>query len=389
MFFSFVNFICFSFMKMCWKTNYLFFPNFLILLAGKSLKTWKTNSRRVCGDNAKNEAFPALPIQNVPAPPPPPAAVPVLATFSPKKLPARLPLLEESSQEKIKAFSPEKSQIMVEEKFQPLDFGPDDFDAAMRKAFPSVGATAPPFGIAADCLRMPTDEELEDYPVFGNAPIPGAGLFYSGSDPAAPAAAFREYQLFPADAVPTRPIARQYPFMVTVTRQQEEDFRTFKTGMNEAGHFESEEIMCILAAEFGLIPQPFFLQTFTPDGSLRFGVSPLNFAVNFAPVPISGGDPLSPNYIFKVLSELGCAVGSNNEFAILYQVRECMNYMEYGSFKSMFEVAFPPLAAALKNHMEDAINKIESIYYGNGSPVSPTIKEDARIVAGFIKAANF
>lgn len=332
-----------------------------------------------------------------------------LASLSPKKLAATEE--EEPCLDKIKAFSPEKSHPNAEA-LRPSLFD-DDFHAALRgesfaaaSAAPITVRAAPPDEHAAGGLQMPTAEELAELPLFGDegdsftagpailnaAPVPTAAAAAAAVPrPIMPSEelepAFRQFYLFPPEAPAPPAEAMQYPLAVTATRQQEKEFAVFKNIMKT--HCDREDVVYILAAEFGLVPPPFYLHAINPDGSLRFGVKPFNFSVDSPPVPTLGGDHLSPGYIFKVLIELGRAKASLNTYAILYQVRECLNYINYGTFKSVFEVPFPrgaPLATGLKDHVKVARNEVIGYFYGNGSPITDSIIDNARVVAAHIKA---
>jgi hypothetical protein len=338
------------------------------------------------------------------ASPPVPSLAPVPApasAMSPKKLPAGLAVQNEPSEDQIKSFSPEKSHARANEERFTL-FG----DVFLPVLSDNVAVPAPPaseerftlFGdsflpvVANNVTDLAAPANEERFTLFGDGFLPIVAD--NVAVPVAPA--FRQYELFPAPTppvLPTGPIAPaafgQYPFMVTPTPEQKLEYETFRRLMTRKGHYRNQQdvpVMVILAATFGLLPTPFFLHDVGPDGSRSFGVRPFNFLVDSPPVPIPNGNHLDNSYIFKVLSKLGEAIASKDKYEILYQVRECMNYINYGTFESMFKLPFPPLAEALTNLTAHALTlyDVEWIFYGNGTEVSPAMKEDARVIANLL-----
>jgi hypothetical protein len=208
-----------------------------------------------------------------------------------------------------------------------------------------------------------------------------------------------KYQMFGTPPAANSAMSvNQYPFLVALSPQQMNDLDEFQNMMRQSGPKISLQVIYILAAVNGLVPMPFFKHAPPKaDGSVMFDIALPTFLVDFPPTPVIG-DPYSSNYLSTVLVELQSAIlrcskeryypcWDQDRHNLAHQLIDCLNYVEYGTFKSV-HVHAPtqlPCAEMFKKCLDQAFDYFDKEIYGSGEQVYPHLKSHARNVAEHVK----
>ncbi len=287
-------------------------------------------------------------------PTPKPTLSPAAAATSPAKLCDFKGELDEVT-DKIKAVTFEANQSPATKQPSLFDFLNEATAGSTAKPVYTRSSTLPAAARAlADHLAMPSPGEYS--------------LFVD----------FEECQLFPAPAG-----VMQFPCVVEgITERQKQNFATFIKMMASDGHRVPADGMYMLAADYDLVPKPFFVRL--GAGAYRMAIPGGVFTIAEAPRPIFG-NPEEQGYVALVFSALQNAINYLSAEDLVSFIKECSNYIEYGHFKSEKLGKNYIWAGVLQVRFEQAKEKIMDLLYGGGGPIPPDIKDKAREVAKQIK----